>query len=381
MRLTVLGAGLMGRAAAWEFLQGSTVDEVMLADVDPEALASAAVFLGDAGDDRLRIEPADLSDEDAAVRLLEGTDAVLSAVPYRFNGMLARAALRAGAHFCDLGGNSWVVDEELALDAEAREAGVTIIPDCGLAPGMTNILVAALLEHLPEADTVAIRVGGLPAHPRPPLNYKLVFSPSGLINEYVEPCRILRAGEAIEVPPLSEPETVVFPAPYGDLEARHTSGGTSTLPGTYSGRLRSLEYKTLRYPGHYPAMDGMLDLGLFSSEPVQVGDVEIVPRKMIEERLAANLQDDDTDVVLIRVTATAPSGRGLTTQLIDTHDAKTGLSAMQRTTALPAAVICRMMADGRIAPGGARPPELAVPTVHFLDEVSSYGITFVFNEM
>src|ERR671917_551892 len=163
---------------------------------------------------------------------------------------VARAAVGAGTNFCDLGGNNAVVDAELALDAEARAAGVNVIPDCGLAPGMVSVLAAHGAARFERLDELHIRVGGLPQTPRPPLDYQIVFSVVGLINEYVERARVIRGGQVVEVESLTEIEALEFPAPFERMEAFQTSGGTSTLPDTFHGRLQELDYKTIRYPGH-----------------------------------------------------------------------------------------------------------------------------------
>jgi lysine 6-dehydrogenase len=380
MRLAVLGVGLMGRAAAWDLARQPGVESVTLVEGDRRVLEDALAFLEERGTDRDRLVPcvADLSDEASTAQVLTGHLAALCALPYRLNLGTTRAAIRAGVHLCDLGGNPEVVDRQLELDRAAAAMGVSVIPDCGLAPGLTNVLVAALLERLPECERIRIRVGGLPAHPRPPLFYKLVFSPAGLVNEYVEPCRVLREGEPFEVAPLTGSEEVTFPAPFGELEARHTSGGSSTLVRTLTGRVTELDYKTLRYPGHFTVMEGVLALGLFSSEPVEVDGVRLAPRRLVEERLRAALDDDDTDVVLLRVSAASRTGRTADFELIDRADPVTGLSAMQRTTALPAAAISLMQADGTIDRRGVLPPESAVPADSFLAALAGRGLEVVF---
>ena len=131
----------------------------------------------------------------AAVELAKEVGCPVSATYYGSTSDLRQAAITGRAHFCDLGGNNDVVDSELALDAAARTAGVTIVPDCGLAPGMATVLGALALARHPSPEALHIRVGGLPMRPEPPLDYKLVFAAEGLINEYVEPARILREGE------------------------------------------------------------------------------------------------------------------------------------------------------------------------------------------
>lgn len=369
MRVAVLGAGLMGRAAAWDLARRPEVSSVVLAEGDEGILEAAATFLEErgVGRERLDLRGVDLGSVERLTETLEGSAAALCALPYRLNLTATEAALRTGVHLCDLGGNPEVVDRQLERHEEALAAGVTVVPDCGLAPGMTNVLAVDLLDRLAGATAVRIRVGGLPANPRPPLYYKLVFSPAGLVNEYVEPCRILRDGRMTEVAPLTGGERVAFPEPFGELEARHTSGGSSTLVRTLVGRVRDLDYKTLRYPGHYTVMEGLLALGLFGSDPVPVDGVPVSPRRLVEERLRAVLDDDDQDVVLLRVTAHSDQGRTVGYELIDRADPVTGLSAMQRTTALPAAAIALMLAEGSVGVRGVVPPEQAVDPGRFLE--------------
>src|SRR6185436_14645703 len=173
-------------------------------------------------------------------------------------------------------------------DAEARAAGINIIPDCGLAPGMVAVLVAHGASKFETLDEVHIRVGGLPQDPKPPLDYQLVFSVEGLINEYIEPARVIRDGRITTVESMTEVESLDFPAPFGTMEAFQTSGGTSTLVETYLGNVRELDYKTIRYPGHCEKFKTMIDLGLCPSEPVG----GVVPRRLFGELLVRNLPAD-----------------------------------------------------------------------------------------
>jgi len=265
------------------------------------------------------------------------------------------------------------VERQLALDEEARRRGVTIIPDCGLAPGMAGLLAARGVEQLDSTDTVSLRVGGLPAHPKPPLNYKLVFSARGLINEYLEPTEVLRDGQVERVASLTEVERVEFPPPFGVLEAFNTSGGASTLPRTLRGRVRNVNYKTLRYPGHCAVFAAMGALGLFSEEPVR----GVSPRVVTEQLLESALADDDTDVVLLRVSIEGRKGgeaKRLVYELIDQHDPRTGHSAMARSTAYPATAIAYMLGIGAIERRGVLPGELAVPLELFVGAVRARGL-------
>ena len=372
MRALVLGAGMMGRAVAYDLARSAGVDEVVLADISLKAAKEAA---GWTGADNVSAVKADAGRQESVRGLMgKGFDVAVGAVSFRFNVALAREAIRARTCFCDLGGNNAVVEKELASDSKARAAGVTVVPDCGLAPGMVQLIAARALELLGgTADEIRIRVGGLPVHPRPPLNYKLVFSPEGLINEYDERAVALRGGKRVELEPLTELEELKFPPPFGKLEAFVTSGGTSTLPSTMEGKVRELDYKTIRYPGHCAAMKAMLWLGLGSTRPVNVGAGKVVPRELLMDLLRRRLTDDDQDVVLLRVSA-VKDGKGLRFQLMDFGEPPRGISAMMRTTAFPAAAVAWMLGSGRIERKGALPQELCVPPADFLGQLERRGI-------
>jgi lysine 6-dehydrogenase len=310
---------------------------------------------------------------------MRGHDAAISCVVYSYNLQLARAAIEARVNFCDLGGNNSVVDSELALDAEAKLAGINIIPDCGLAPGMVSVLAAHGAARFDELEEIHIRVGGLPQLPRPPLNYQIVFSVEGLINEYIERARVIRDGRIVEIDSMTEIERLSFPAPFEELEAFQTSGGTSTLPETFLNRVRELDYKTIRYPGHCEKFKLLIDLGLASSEALEVDGMRVSPRCVLGEMLLRHLPADEPDVVLILLEFRGtPLGKGSSETLryyvIDRFDQRTGLSAMQRTTSFPASIIAQMMARGETLEKGAVPQERCIPPDSFVRELAARNI-------
>lgn len=369
MRILVLGAGRMGLGAAFDLAAQPDVDEVTVADIDGARARRVAEQVGP----KARALQADVSDQRQAVELMRGHAAVLSCVVYKLNAALANAALAARTNFCDLGGNNDVVAEELELDAEARREGINIIPDCGLAPGMVAVLVAHGAKRFQKLDEIHIRVGGLPQDPEPPLNYQLVFSVEGLINEYVERARVIRDGRIAEVPSMTEIEALDFPAPFGTMEAFQTSGGTSTLPETFLGKVRELDYKTIRYPGHCEKFKTMIDLGLCSSAPIAVDRTDVIPRRVFGELLVRHLPHDEPDVVLVRIELVGDKKR-LVYDIIDYADPKTGLSAMMRTTAFPASIVALMMARGQTEIKGALPQERCIPPELFMQELGRRNI-------
>jgi len=238
---------------------------------------------------------------------------------------------------------------------------------------MVAVLVAHGAARFKALDEIHIRVGGLPQDPQPPLNYQLVFSVEGLINEYIERARVLRDGRITEVDSMTEIEALDFPAPFGTMEAFQTSGGTSTLPETFLGKVKELDYKTIRYPGHCEKFKMMIDLGLCSSTPISVEKTDVTPRKVLGELLVRNLPHDEPDVVLVRVEFMG-DGKHLTYDIIDYQDPKTGLSAMMRTTAFPAAIVALMMARGQTVSKGALPQERCIPPEAFMKELERRNI-------
>jgi lysine 6-dehydrogenase len=370
----VIGAGMMGAAAAYDMARSPAVEAVTLADSDLRRAKDAARRVNKlARSKKVTAKPLDASRESDAARLMRGHAATLSAVPYFFNAGLARAAIKAGCHLADLGGNNTVVRQQLAMDKQAAKRGVALAPDCGLSPGMASILAGELMRRVGgRADALKLYVGGLPQHPKPPFNYQLVFSVEGLINEYVEPARILRQGKLTTIEPLTEAEEFHLEG-FPLLEAFHTSGGTSTLPETFVGKVGECFEKTLRYRGHLALIRGLYDLGMFSSEKKKFGKVELAPRAVTARLFEEKFAGDDADLVILRVEAHAGT-RVASFTCIDRFDPVTGMTAMMRTTAWPASVVVEMLASGEIAKRGALRSELDIPAAAFLEAMARRGV-------
>jgi len=389
MKLLVIGSGMMGSAAAYDMALQGHVDSVTLADNDLKRAKGAAARVNRiAGNKKVRAVALDAASEKETARLMKGHDGALSAVPYRLNLGLAKAAIRAGCHFADLGGNNTVVRQELALAKQAEKRGIGLAPDCGLSPGMASILGGELVRRLGgRADALKLYVGGLPEKPMPPFHYQLVFSVEGLINEFVEPARILRHGKITTIEGLTEPEPFHMDG-FAPLVAFQTSGGTSTLPETFAGKVGECFEKTLRYPDHYNLIRGLKDLGLFSSEKMRIGKVEVAPRALLEKVFVDKFAGDGPDVCIMRLEAhesvKAPGVRGLlggklkgrvaTFTMVDRYDPKSDMSAMMRTTAFPASIVLQMMCTGAVSKRGAVLQERDIPADSFLEEIARRGI-------
>jgi lysine 6-dehydrogenase len=374
MKILVLGAGRMGHGAVYDLIHNSpAVESVTVADFDSAKASEVAEKIGT---DKVSARQIDVSNNSDVVELMREHDSAISCVNYWHNVDLSRAAIETQTNFCDLGGNNYIVDEQLALDAEAKNAGISIIPDCGLAPGMVSVLAMHGANRFAEIEEIHIRVGGLPQNPQPPLNYQLVFSVEGLINEYIEIARVIRDGEIKEVESMTELESLSFDD-FPALEAFQTSGGTSTLPETFLGKIRLLDYKTIRYAGHCDKFKTMIDLGLCSSEEILVDYAKTTPRKVFGELLQKSLPADEPDYVLVRLEFVGKSNdesKRLRYDIVDKFDEKTNLSAMMRTTAFPASIIAQMMASGDVREKGATPQEKAIDAEKFVAELARRNI-------
>ncbi len=373
MRFLVLGRGAQGSACAFDLLRSPGVTEVRLADLDVSSLPS---FLP-ADDPRLIPVSVDVRDHEVMLREMGKVDAVLSAIPYYFNGELAALAVQAGVHFADLGGNTEIVFKQKALDATAKLKGVTVVPDTGLAPGMINVLAEHGIRSMDTVDQVKLFVGGLPQHPEPPLNYQIVYSIEGVLDYYSTLSWVVRDGKRVQVEALSEREPVEFAAPIGTLEAFHTAGGLSTMAWRYEGKIPVMEYKTLRYPGHAQLMAAMRDLGLYDATPVDVKGVSVVPRDVFIATVGPKLRTPGgTDLVALRVLVSGTKdGAPVTRQydLLDWYDAEHGITAMMRVTGYTLSITGQLMASGALASGVYTPDEI-FPGDRYIAELKTRGI-------
>ena len=405
MDLLVIGAGQMGSAAAYDMARSRGVRSVTLADADKKRAKAAAARIQDLlRTDKVHPVALDVRSLKDARKLMARHQAALSAVPYFYNAGLTEAAIDARCHFADLGGNNDVVRKQYDLAKKGAKRGVAVAPDCGLSPGMASILAGELMRRLgidpaadkpgllsrgPRADALKIYVGGLPKNPKPPFYYQMVFSVEGLINEYVEPAKVLRNGRVITIEPLTEPEDFYLRG-FPKLTAFHTSGGTSTLPETFAGRVGECFEKTLRYPSHYQMVRSLYQLGFFSSDKMPLSKGEVAPREITSRIFEQKFAGTEPDVVILRVEAHASGRKGILRKpdaqrvaaftLVDYADAKTGMTGMMRTTAWPASIVVQMLASGAIEKRGGIRQEVDVPAQAFLDEMAARGVHAEFSD-
>jgi len=372
--ILLIGAGAMSQAIAYDFRCFKPHRELVVIDRDSSALKQLSLKVRAEGIHTVR---GDCSDLELMRQLFNGAKLGIGTAGYNYNTKLTELAIKSGSNWIDLGGNNTVVDQQFNLDNAAKQAGVAAIPDCGLAPGMVNIIGADMMNRLDKVEEMHFRVGGLPQNPKPPLDYKLCFSPEGLIKEYVEPARFIEDGEIKEAPSLTGWERVHINEPYGALEAFHTSGGASTMVDTFGGKVRTLDYKTLRYPGHWQRVKLLSDLGLFDPAGVELDNGETVSPRKLMERLFQRLGWVKEDVVILKAWAIGVSDgkqKQIEYRLIDKYDPETGLTAMARTTGFSAAVVARMILDGRITDKGILRQEVSVTQEEYLKELELRGV-------
>jgi lysine 6-dehydrogenase len=373
--MLVLGAGLQGSACAYDLLQNPEVSQVRLADLRFDHLPE---FLKPHSGPRLLPTPLDVRDREAVLAVMRESDAVMSAIPYYLNLSLAECAVEAGVHFCDLGGNTEIVFQQKALADRAKAKGVTVIPDCGVAPGMVNILAEHGIRQLDTVESVRIYVGGLPQDPQPPLNYQVVYSLEGVLDYYTTLSWVLRGGERTQVTALSERERIEFPAPVGSLEAFHTAGGLSTMAFRYEGKIPEMEYKTLRYPGHAEILETIRELGLLDLEPVDVKGIKVAPRDVFVAVVGPKLfKPKGKDLLALRVIVRGTKGGKPAERrfdLVDRYDEAHGISAMMRTTGYSLSITGQMQVRRQVGPAGVWTPDECMPAEAYIAELRARGI-------
>ena len=378
-RYGILGTGRQGTAAAYDLIVRGEAGSVLMGDVDLAAARRAADRVNElSGSDAAHAAQLDAADSQALVEFLRPIDAFVSSASYRFNYEVAEAALEAGTHMCDLGGNTAIVWRQLSLDRHARERGVCIVPDCGEAPGLASNLMAYGLGQLDETDELVLYDGGLPVDPVPPWNYTLTFNVDGLTNEYDGTTTWRVDGELVDVQCLdpAHDESIDFGPPLGVLEAFAAATG-STTAHTLGEWVRTLKAKVVRYPGHAAQFRAFRDLGLFAEEPIQVGGERVVPRDafhaLLEPRIRA--RPGERDVVVAKVVARGRRQGRPAQAVVDLRvypDDGLGFTAMEQATGWHAAIVCHLMASGQIT-AGATPVELAVDPPMMVEALGARG--------
>ena len=379
----ILGAGMQGTAVAYDLAKFGDPEVIVMGDLDPDQSQTNADRVNALVGRKICVsKQVDALDPSSLHKFLEPVDVVVSCVPYWMHPRVAGVAVRAKTHMLDMGGDTNVTWETLKVDEIAKQEGVTIVPDTGLAPGLVNNLATYFMESLDETESVKMYCGGLPQHPKPPFNYKLVFNIEGLVTEYMHKSDVIRDGQLTQVETLTELESLHIDG-LGQMEAFHTSGGASTAPYTFEGKVKSYEYKTIRFPGHCERMRIFLDYGFWDDTPVMTKSGEVVPRELFHKLMGEALRDpSDQDQILVRGVGIGTKGGKRVKMQIDIHDKqdeKTGFSSMERMTGFSTSINAIHVSEGN-CPAGAVRYELAMSGKKFVEEIQKRGIKLKFSE-
>ncbi|GGK04061.1 saccharopine dehydrogenase [Lentibacillus kapialis] len=375
MKIGILGSGLMGKEAARDLASSEDVTAIGLADID---IKIAQHVVNQLHSSKLTAYQVNAKDKQELGHYMRQFDVIINALFYSFNEIVAETAIEVGVNSVDLGGHiGHVTDKVLKLKEDAKAVGVTLIPDLGVAPGMINILSGYGANKLDGLGSIKLYVGGIPVNPEPPFEYNHVFSMEGVFDHYTDPALIIRNGVKQEIESLTEVERIHFEK-FGPLEAFHTSGGTSTLSISYP-HLKTLEYKTIRYPGHAEKFKLLVDLNLTRMDySVDINGQEVNPRDVLLKVLdpIVDLGDKD-DVVLLRVQVSGTKNAQPETHVFEMttyKDRKHNVTAMARATANTISVVAQMIANGTITKRGVYPPEQIVPGDLYIKEMAKRGV-------
>ena len=380
-KFVIVGSGRQGISVAYDLLRDSNHNVVMV-DIHEDFLNQALNKISAISNSKnLKGIVTDVSDSDQMLEILSDADVMISAVPYKFNLDLTKLAIKSKTSMVDLGGHTNIVREQLSMNEQAQESGITIVPDCGMGPGMNITMAVLATEILDQTDEIYICDGGLPKDPKPPWNYSLFFNIEGLTNEYDEQAYFLKDGEIVEVPCFDNIENVSFDN-IGELEAAVTSGGLSTMPWTFKNKLKVLENKTLRYKGHWEWMKAYRELGLFSREVINHNGREIVPRHFYHQLLEKKLDHGRVeDVCLMRIKAIGFKDSKkieLTIDAVEYYNQKLDLTAMEKWTGWHISIMALEIAYNKVS-NGAISVENALKGHTFLEEARNRGYDITIN--
>jgi len=375
----IIGAGRQGTASAFDLAKFGEAEKIFIADVSFTSAEKSAEKVNRLTKSNLCV-PLQINARNSKEikALFEKVDVVISAVPYYFNLNLTKWAIENGASFVDLGGNTNVVKTQLKLSEEAERNGVSIVPDCGMGPGMNISLINYIFSSFDEPEEIISYVGGLPLNPKPPWNYELIFNINGLTNEYYGKAISIENYRVKEIPGLSGIEKIYLKG-FGELEAAVTTGGLSTAPFTYEGKLKTLRYKTLRYPGHWQLFKAYSLLGLFDEKTIDINGKLISPREFYHALLEPKLKiENPQDVGILHIVGRGVSEgkkKKLTVNLVEKFDEELGFTAMQKLTGWHASIMAHLIARSEISKG-AFPVEKAISGKIIIDESKKRGFKF-----
>jgi lysine 6-dehydrogenase len=348
MKITILGAGLVGGPMARDMAADKKA-KVTAVDASSKALDRLKKLPG------IKTVREDLADTRNVKKVVRDADLVISAVPGFMGFKTLQAVLEEGKNAVDI---AFFPEDPFVLDRLAKAQGVTAVVDCGVAPGMSNVLAAYAMKKLDKTKSIKIYVGGLPEIREYPYEYKAVFSPHDVIEEYVRPARYIENGKMVTRPALSDPEFLTFPG-IGTLEAFNTDG-LRTMAKTMN--VPNMKEKTLRYPGHIEKMAVLRETGFFDTREVTIKGTRIRPLDFTAEILFPKwkLKEGEADITVMKIIVEGTKGGkplSVSYDLFDRYDERTGIHSMARTTGYTATAVARMIARGLFQRKGISAPE------------------------
>lgn len=355
-RFLVMGAGKMGIVLAKDLIESDNRNKVTLVDISSKRLQKAKEFIKS---ERLILLKKDVEKEKQRQDIFEGQDVALAALLHKHSLLALETAIFKGVHFADLVGEKPL--DRLKYDSEAKKKKVTIISGLGVSPGITNICVGRAVHLLDEVEKAMIYVGGNPVHPKPPLNYRIVYAVESVLDFYERKALILKKGKIKEVPPLSGIESIQFPHPFSEMECFYTDG-LSSLAHTMQGKIKGeLAEKTIRHKGHAQGIKILKECGFFLRQPIKLHNTKVIPRELLEVLLDSKMKlGKERDATLLRIIVEGKKSSKPTThifEMIDLYDSEKDYTSMGKTTSFPASIAAQMIASGKIAQRGSLFPE------------------------
>ncbi len=372
MIVSIVGAGAMGSAIARFLLADELVSKLRIMDMRKSSL-HALEPIKDPKLSSFKINARDL----VKVReVVEGSHCMISCVEPSDNVGLASLALDIGAHYVDQGGSEVATGSILSLSDRASEAGVWLVPNCGLTPGLVDIASMWAVEQFDKVERVSARFGSIPLTANPPFNCQLSSSASKMLDDYTRPTHVIENGQINRVPSLSREEHIFFDEPFGLLEAFCSASGTTLLARELEGKVNFFDLKTLSRPGHADQMSFLLGLG-FGDEKIIDVRTHLTYRDLLMRKLRQHLSASQPDAVLVRIMVTGWSDgqeRTFALQTVHEFDETLGISALRFVAGAATAEVTHDLISGNVKGGGAAPPERIVDKRHFLDRMESNGI-------
>lgn len=354
MHVVVLGTGMIGTTVVREIAMNSNISKVTAVDGLKDSVDRCIDI---SANSRVVGKVASLQNEKDIFEVIKDADVAIACLPHSLSLPATKAAIAAKCNLVDLVGSKY--EEKKELDKEAKKAGIIIVPGCGVAPGITNLLAAQGIEMVDEAEEAVMICGGIPRYPVPPLWYQIVFRLESVMGLYTRPALAVENGKLINLPPLSGLEKMTFPDPVGECEAVITDAHSTAH--TLKDKVRKLYEKTVRYSGHWNKMAVLSELGFLDEKLVDIDGTQLSPRtftaKILEPKLRGKSYEDITVVRVI--VKGSKNGRQIrhTWEMVDLYDHQRGITSMAKSTAIPAMLMANRIIDGSVTETGVVPIE------------------------